>query len=115
MVAFLRWAGSIGLGVLNGIAKFAVFSVLLAIPLVAVASFEGDGLPRNMVLSLDQRNPLQDSSNVNFDSGNNPVTVIDVVLALDASERDSRVKGVSLRIGSANLSVGQAEEIGAAL
>ncbi len=115
MVAFLRWAKSVGLGVLNGIAKFAVFGVLVAVVLVVIGSFQGDGLPRNMVLSLDLRNPLQDSSNVNFNFGNLPVTVMDVVLALDAAERDPRVKGVSLRIGSANLSIAQAEEIGTAL
>ena len=115
MVAFLRWAGSIGKGVLNGIAKFLVFVVLVTAVIFIVAMFEGDGLPRNMVLALDLRHPIADSSNVNFTLGNQPVTVMDIVLGLDAAERDRRVKGVSLRIGSANLSVAEAEEIGAAL
>ena len=40
---------------------------------------------------------------------------MDIVLGLDAAGRDNRVKGVFLRLGSANISVAQAEEIGAAL
>ena len=40
---------------------------------------------------------------------------MDIVLGLDAAERDHRVKGVSLRIGSANLSIAEAEEIGTAI
>src|SRR5882724_3814025 len=115
MVAFLRWARSISVGVLNGIAKFALFLILVVIIVVIVSMFQGDGLPRNIVLALDLRRPVSDSANVNFSLGNQPVTVMDVVLGLDAAERDRRVKGVSLRIGSANLSIAEAEEIGAAL
>lgn len=115
MAAFLRWAGSIGKGVLNGIAKFLVFVILVTAVIFIVAMFKGDGLPRNMVLALDLRHQLADSANVNFSLGNQPVTVMDIVLGLDAAERDRRVKGVSLRIGSANLSIAQAEEIGTAL
>ena len=115
MVAFLRWAGSIGLGVLNGLVKFVVFSVLVALVIALVAAYQGDGLPRNMVLALDLRNRPQDSTNVTFDFGNRPVTVMDAVLALDAAERDPRVKGVWMRVGSANLPIAQAEEIGTAL
>jgi len=115
MVAFLRWARSISVGVLNGIAKFALFLILVVIIVVIVSMFRGDGLPRNIVLALDLRRPVSDSANVNFSLGNQPVTVMDVVLGLDAAERDRRVKGVSLRIGSANLSIAEAEEIGAAL
>ena len=115
MVAFLRWSKSIGLGVLNGIAKFVAFIVLVTVVLVAIAMFQGDGLPGNMVLALDLRHPISDSSNVNFSLGNQPVTVMDVVLGLDAAERDRRVKGVSIRVGSANLSIAEAEEIGTAI
>jgi protease-4 len=115
MVAFLRWARSISVGVLNGIAKFALFLILVTIIVVIVSLFQGDGLPHNMVLALDLRRPIVDSANVNFSLGNQPVTVMDVVLGLDAAERDRRVKGVSLRIGSANLSIAEAEEIGAAI
>ena len=44
MVAFLRWSKSIGLSVLNGIAKFVVFLVLVTAVLIAIAMFQGDGL-----------------------------------------------------------------------
>ena len=115
MIAFLRWSKSIGVGVLNGIAKFVVFLVFAAIALIVIAMFEGDGLPGTMVLALDLRGPIADSSNLNFSFGNQPVTVMDVVLGLDAAGRDARVKGVTLRVGSANLSIAQAEEIGAAI
>ena len=115
MIAFLRWTGSIGAGVLNGIAKFAVFVLLLFVVLIVVGLVRGDGLPGNMVLALDLRSPLPDSLNTTFDFESHPVTVMDTVLALDAAERDPRVKGVMLRIGSANLPIAQAEEIGTAL
>ncbi|HEY0104619.1 MAG TPA: signal peptide peptidase SppA [Rhizomicrobium sp.] len=114
MVAFLRWAKSIGLGVLNGVAKFAAFVILLLAVFLIIGAIEGDGLPSNMVLALDLRSPIKDSSNVNFSLGGSPVTVMDIVLALDAARNDPRVKGVILRAGSANLSIAQAEELGAA-
>jgi protease-4 len=40
---------------------------------------------------------------------------MDIVLALDRAGRDGRVKGVYMRVGSAGLSVAQAEEIDAAV
>jgi len=115
MVAFLRWSRSISLGVLNGIARFAVFVVLVFAVLIVVGLFRGDGLPSNMVLALDLRQPLADSINTTFDFESHPVTVMDIVLGLDAAQRDPRVKGVVLRVGTANLPVAQAEEIGGAL
>ncbi|MEJ0043336.1 MAG: S49 family peptidase [Rhizomicrobium sp.] len=115
MVTFLRWAKSIALGVLNGVAKLAVLVLVLFVALVVWATIRGDGLPSNMVLALDLRAPLEDSRNTSFDFTASPLTVMDIVLALDAAERDSRVKGVVMRVGSANLSIAQAQEIGAAV
>ncbi|MDE2183066.1 MAG: signal peptide peptidase SppA [Alphaproteobacteria bacterium] len=115
MVAFLRWAGSIVVGTLNGLVKFALAIVILLGLVMIWGLSQGDGLPRNMVLSLDLRKPLADSAPANFSLGAPPVTVMDIVLGLEAAERDSRVKGVFLRVGGANLPVAQAEEIGAAL
>ena len=115
MVAFLRWIRSIGAGVLNGVARFAVLVVLFFAVLIVIGLVRGDGLPGDMVLALDLRAPLADSMNTTFDFESHPVTVMDTVLALDAAERDPRVKGVVLRIGSANLPISQAEEIGTAL
>lgn len=115
MIAFLRWVRSIALGTLNGIAKFAFFLVLLFVGLFLVGLAVGDGLPSNMVLALDLRRPIADSRPYDFGFGSRPVTVMDIVLGLDAAGRDARVKGVVLRVGSASLPVAQAEEVGDAL
>jgi len=116
MIAFLRWMRGIALGTLNGVARLVLFFVLLAAVLFVVGLMEGDGLPSRMVLNLDLRTSPPDSSNTTslvFERRTPPV--MDTVLALDRAGRDSRVKGVFLQVGSAGLSVAQAEEIGAAL
>ena len=115
MIAFLRWAGSIAAGTLNGLLKFALTIVVIFVAIVVIGLARGDGLPGNMVLSLDLRKPLADSSPSEFTLGARSVTVMDIVLGLDAAQRDKRVKGVFVRVGSANLPVSQAEEIGTAL
>ncbi len=115
MIAFLHWLKSICFGVLNGIAKLAVFVVLLIAVLLLIGLFQGDGLPKTMVLALDLRNTIADSASTNYAFGAAPVTVLDTVLALDSAERDARVKGVFVKIGSGELSLAQAEELGAAL
>jgi protease IV len=115
MVGFLRWGGSIVGGTINGMIRFALAIVLFFLLLFLIDLAEGDGLPRNMVLALDLRQPIADSSPIEFEFRTRPLTVMDIVLGLDAAERDSRVKGVVVRLGSANLPVAQAEEIGTAL
>ena len=116
MISFLRWGRSILFGALNGIAKFALVIVLLVLGLFVIGLAQGDGLPGNMVLALDLRQPIADSqAEMPFNIGPTPLTVMDVVLALDAAERDPRVKGVWMRVGSGDLSVAEAEEIGTAL
>ncbi|MGD0143200.1 MAG: signal peptide peptidase SppA [Rhizomicrobium sp.] len=116
MVAFLRWAQSIVVGTLNGILKFALAVVLLILVLFGIGLTVGDGLPSKIVLALDLRSPVADSAEPDpFEAAARPPTIMDIVLALDAAGRDSRVKGVFLRLGTADLSVPQAEEIGAAI
>ena len=115
MIAFLRWAGSIVAGTLNGLLKFALAIVVIFVAIVLIGLAQGDGLPGNMVLSLDLRKSLADSAPSDFTLGARPVTVMGIVLGLDAAQRDKRVKGVFVRVGSANLPISQAEEIGAAL
>jgi len=115
MVGFLRWLQSIAMGTLNGIVRFVLVVILLFVGLFVVGLAVGDGLPNNMVLSLDLRQPIRDSGPRAFSLFARPLTVMDIVLGLDAAEHDSRVKGVLLRVGDANISVAQAEEIGAAL
>lgn len=115
MVAFLRWAGSIIGGTINGLIKFVLAIVLLAIILALFAMARGDKLPGSMVLGIDLRKNLVDSSPSTFSFGGRPLTVMDIVLGLDAAERDPRVKGVFIRLGTGSLSVAEAEEVGAAL
>ncbi|MGC9953362.1 MAG: signal peptide peptidase SppA [Rhizomicrobium sp.] len=115
MIAFLRWAGSIVAGTLNGLLKFALAIVVILVAIVVIGLAHGDGLLGNMVLSLDLRKPLADSAPAEFSLGARPVTVMDIVLGLDAAQRDKRVKGVFVRVGGANLPIAQAEEIETAL
>lgn len=115
-MAFLHWLRSIFFGAVNGILKFALAILLVCLLLVVIGLTRGDGLPGNMVLSLDLRAPIRDSQGADpFSFGAKPASVMDIVLALDHAGRDSRVKGVFLRVGSADMPVAQAEEIGAAL
>jgi|SRR5579871_924400 len=115
-MAFLRWARSILIGTLNGAAKFALFLVLLFIVLFVIGLWQGDGLPKTFVLALDLRQPIADSARTQpFNIGTKPLTVMDIVLALDDAERDSRVKGVWMRLGTAGISVAEAEELATAL
>jgi protease-4 len=114
MVAFLRWAQSIVVGTLNGILKFTLAIILVILVLAGIGLAVGDGLPSKIVLSLDLRSPVADSS-APEPFATTPPTIMDIVLALDAAGRDARVKGVFLRLGTADLSVPQAEEIGAAI
>lgn len=116
MMAFLHWIRDIVVGVLNGFVKFVLFVVLLFLVIGLIGAMQGDGLPGNMVLGLDLRSAMQDSAPPSpFNIGSRPLTVMDVVLGLEAASRDARVKGVYMRVGGGDLSVAQAEEIGAAL
>jgi protease-4 len=116
MVRFLSWLRGIFLSVLNGLAKTVAFLVLLVVLLVIISLARGDGLPGNMVLALDLREPIDDSSAAPT-SVLTPrrATVMDVVLGLDTASRDARVKGVVMRLGNGALSTAEAQEIGAAI
>lgn len=116
MIAFLNWAKSIALGTLNAVAKIFVFAVLVVVVLIIVGMIRGDGLPDSMVLTADLRTPLEDSDRrTSLEIGDRKLTVMDVLLTLDRASRDSRVKGLFIRLGSGDLSIAQAEELGAAL
>lgn len=113
---FFRWLGSILFAVLNGFAKTVVFLILLVVVLVAISLARGDGQPGNMVLTLDLRQPIDDSAAAPT-SILTPkrITVMDVVLGLEAAGRDARVKGLVMRLGNGALSTAEAQEIAAAL
>jgi protease-4 len=116
MIRFLSWLRSLLVSVLNGIARIAVFGVLVIVALLVFGLAYGDGLPGNMVLSLDLREPIEDSSAAAASIFTpKRATVMDVVLGLDAASRDGRVKGVVVKLGNGALSTAQAEEVEAAI
>ncbi|HEY1631360.1 MAG TPA: signal peptide peptidase SppA [Rhizomicrobium sp.] len=116
MLAFLRWLRAVSLGALNGIVKFALAILVVLVVLIVIGLVRGDGLPGNMVLSLDLRAPMRDSVGEDpLAFGATPPNVMDTILAIDRAGRDSRVKGIFVRVGTADMPVAQAEEIGAAL
>ena len=116
MIRFLTWLRSILLAALNAVAKAVVLVVLVFVLVLIFSLARGDGLPGNMVLALDLREPIDDSAAAPT-SILTPrrVTVMDVVLGLDAAGRDRRVKGVVMRLGNGALSSAQAQEIGEAI
>jgi len=115
MIAFLRWCRSIVVGMLNGVAKVALFVIVVVVALMGIGLIVGDGMPGNMVLKLDLRMPIKDSSSPSVLAFQRNPTVMDIVLGLDRAGRDARVKGVFMRMGGADMSVPVAEEIGAAI
>ena len=116
MISVLTWFRSIFLSVLNGFARLVMVVVVLLVVVLVISLAHGDGVPANAVLALDLRDAIADSSN--GEPGllvPQPVTVMDLVLALDAARRDGRVKGVTVRLGDGSVSLAQAEEIAPAL
>jgi protease-4 len=116
MIRFLTWLRSILMSVVNTFAKTVVLLVLVVALLLIFSLARGDGMPGNMVLALDLREPIDDSAAAPGSIFTpKRATVMDVVLGLDAAGRDSRVKGVVMRLGNGALSTAQAQEIAAAL
>ncbi len=115
-MAVVRWFWSILKGALNTVARAVVILVLAFIVLAVVGSASDRDLPGNMVLTLDLRENLEDKTAPDFfDFEATQMSLIDVVLALDAASRDARVSGVFLRVGSGGISVPKSEELREAL
>ena len=97
MAAVLTWSRSIVFSVLNSIAKLVVFVLLLLLVALGIVLARGDGMPGNMVLSLDLREGMSDTAN-----GENglliarDMTLLDLTLALENARKDARVKGIVL-------------------
>jgi protease-4 len=116
MLALLGWLRSIFGSVLNSIAKLIAFLVLATTLLVVISLMRGDGLPANNVLTLDLRQAIPDSANrPSFPLTARPVTLMDIVFALDDAGRDKRIKGLVMRLGDEGVSLSQAEELTQAL
>ena len=115
MTGFLRWLRSIMAAVLNGIAKFAFLLILIFVVLLVIGLAQGDGLSKNTVLTLDLRDSVADSATSGLSFSASQQTVMNLVFALDHASRDSRIKGVVMRLGNGSLSLAEAEEISVAL
>ncbi|MCP5410584.1 MAG: signal peptide peptidase SppA [Alphaproteobacteria bacterium] len=115
MIAFLRWIRATFLSVLNGLAKVVFVLLLLFVVLLVVSLLRGDGLPGNMVLTMDLRQPIADSDAARSGAASlwtaRRLTVMDAVLELDVAGRDSRVKGILVKLGNGALSSAQGQEI----
>ena len=115
-MAVIRWFWSILKGALNTIARAVVILVLVFIVLAVVGSASDQDLPENMLLTLDLRENLQDKTAPDFfDFEVTQMSLIDVVLGLDAASRDERVSGAFLRVGAGDISVPKSEELREAL
>ena len=116
MIRFLTWLRSLLMAVMNTFAKMVMLVVLVFVLLLVFSLARGDGLPGNMVLALDLREPIDDSAAA---PGSiltpRRVTVMDVVLGLDAAGRDKRVKGLVMRLGNGALSTAAGQEIAGAI
>ncbi|MGH6828655.1 MAG: S49 family peptidase, partial [Rhizomicrobium sp.] len=115
MAAFLNWLRSIMAAVLNGAAKFIFLVILVFAILFVIGLARGDGLPGNMVLTLDLRQPVPDSSATGFSLGAPPQTMMNLLFALDDASRDPRIKGLLMRLGDGQVSLAQAEELSSAV
>ena len=116
MIAFLRWLRSLFAGVFTGIAKFAAFLVVIAVIALLIQLVRGDGLPGNMVLTADLRQALPESAERSaLPLTAKPVTLMDMIFALDAAGKDSRIKGLVMRLGNGGIALSQAEELSTAL
>src|SRR5471030_1731286 len=116
MIRFLTWLRDLLMSVVNMFAKAVVLVILLIAVLLVVSLARGDGLPGNIVLALDLRDPIDDSAAAPGSIFTpRRATVMDVVLGLDAAGRDSRVKGMVIKLGNGALSTAEAQEIAAAI
>lgn len=111
MTAFLSWLRSIMAAVLNGVAKFVFLLILIFVVLLVIGLARGDGLPGNMVLTLDLRHSMPDSAVTSFSLSGTQATLMNDLFALDAASRDPRVKGVVMRLGNGAVSLAQGEEL----
>jgi protease-4 len=116
VMAVVRWFWSILKGALNTIARAVVILVLIFVALAVVGSASERDLPENMVLTLDLREDLQDKTAPDFfEFEVTEMSLVDVVLGLDAASRDERVSGIFLRVGAGDISVPKSEELREAL
>ncbi|WP_426748678.1 signal peptide peptidase SppA [Myxococcus faecalis] len=102
------------IGALAFIGAMSVLFVVGLVALVVLASSSRPSVPSNLVLELDLSQPL--AENVSADSlagafGEDPLTVRDVVDALEKAGEDSRVKSLVVRVGTSPGSPATTQEV----
>ena len=100
------------IGTVVGIFAF-FFSLILLMMLFGVIGGIGSAFkPKDeYVLTMDLRYPLRDHSAGESLFGSNPLSVVDVVLALNSAKNDDTVKGVLIRANEYGMVPASAEEI----
>jgi protease-4 len=103
-------------GIFNLFASLIIFLVLLVLVSSIIGAFTQPRIPSDMVLTIDLRDGLPDSSRNSFFGPEQRVSsVVDAVTALAAAEADERVKGAFIRVGGGGVSPSTAQELRAAL
>ena len=103
-------------GIFNLFASFIIFIVLLVLVSSIIGAFTQPRIPSDMVLTIDLRNGLPDSSRNSFFGPDQRVgSVVEAVTALAAAEADERVKGAFIRVGGGGIAPSTAQELRAAL
>ena len=112
----LSWLWGIVKSVLNTMAKVVVFVVMLIVILAGIGLSPATACRRTWFWSSTRENPSRTRPPAACSiSGQRSLSVMDIVMTLDTPQRDSRVKGVFMRVGSGDLSVPKAEELRDAL
>ena len=116
MIRFLAWVRAILMSVVNTLARAAVLLLIVLGVLFVIGLARGDGLPGTMVVTMDLREALPDSA-ASPTSVFTPrrLTVMGLVLGLEAAGKDARVKGAVMQLGNGAISTAQAQEIAAAV
>jgi len=102
------------IGALAFIGAMSVLFMFGLIALIVMASTSRPGVPSNLVLEMDLSQPLPE--HVSGDSlagafGEDPLTVRDVVDALEKAGEDSRVKSLVVRVGTSPGSPATTQEL----
>ncbi len=98
------------LGTIVGILIFFFLCFMLLSFSVAAGASKDKDVDRS-VLSLDLRGAIRDHSAGESVFGNTPVSVVDIVTALNAAKDDEEIKGLFIRANGFGMSPASAEEI----
>ncbi len=101
---------------LYGLASLGAATLVTIVLLSVLAVRFGDGirpLPSGMILAADFNSGFEEVRRVELFGGfaGGPLVMRDFVDALEAARRDDRVRGLVVKLGSASISIAQAQEL----